>query len=111
VNENPDEHKIGKAVATRVKPSPQEAQTKMIQIDFKGDRLTENEKQEEIEGEIASSENGEVSSMVVSKIEESSKYRLSFKVKINNPNLPVELVAKLKHKDDILTENWTYTLE
>jgi periplasmic glucans biosynthesis protein len=111
VNENPVELKTGRTVATRVKPIPDEPLTKLFQIDFKGDKLSEHEKIEEIEGSVNASENGEVYNIQVAKIEETDKFRLSFKVKVKSPALPVDIFANLKDKDGNLTENWTYTIE
>lgn len=111
ISENPDELKLGKCIATRVKPNSQDPDQKIVQIDFKGDRLLDRENTSELEAVVTGSDNADLSGIQVSKIEESSKIRLTFKVKNKTPTTPVELIAKLRDKDGVLTENWSYSID
>ncbi|MCB1177772.1 MAG: glucan biosynthesis protein, partial [Leptospiraceae bacterium] len=111
IHENPLDLNLGRTIATRVKLNPDEPKNKLYQIDFKGERLDSIENLDDVEGVVTGSQNAEISDIQIIKIEESNKWRLSFKFKNKTPATPAELTAYLKSGDSILTENWTYTVE
>ena len=79
-------------VATRIKTLNNEPDSRIVQIDFKGEKLSSESK---LEANVSGSENSEISDVGIQKIEETDKWRLSYKVKNKTPNKSITTTTKI----------------
>lgn len=106
-NTNPPK-KLGHVIATRTNIG-KDGERQFL-IDFKGDKL-QNYSEETLPTPVVESWNEpvDVTNVVLQKIPESEKFRLTFQIPAKLGNKSTELKAYIKDKDEVITETWITT--